>query len=337
MALALPLGPLSPQTYNDPAALQDLYNLNSANPTYQGQIADYVNSGGGSVPLNNGGTAPAPDPYAQWGGQAAYNNLISGFNTQKDQVFGSANDAINTTGSQLNRSILDFLDQERLAQKGIDTKATRNELAKLQGVNGILGMVGRGIRSGGVMLANKNAGDSSAAGALAHAYGQLGRQQMANVGNQYALGQQDVQAAQDAFAVQQASGVRNIQGTKNDAINNIVNDARNKFAALDAQIANANLPNRIAIEQEKEKVRQSAINALQQYDSQLNSGIAGIQPLSADQRRANAADLAHQGTDLGADAFNYNTEAPAQFTGTGPWSSALPLFSTKNRLKEQFA
>lgn len=336
MALALPLGPLSPQTYNDPQALSNIYDLNSANPTYQGQIADYLGGGGGSVP-GGGGGGSTPDPYAAWGGQAAYNSLVSGFDTQKQNVFNSAGDAANTAGNKLNLSILDFLDSAKQGQKNVDLKGSQNELAKQQGMAGILGMVGRGIRSGGVMLANKNAGDSSAAGALARAYGQLGRQQAANVGNQYELGNMNVGNLQDQQNVQMQSGVRNLQGSKMDIVNNIVNDARNQFAALDAQIANANLPQRIAIDQEKEKVRQSTLQALQQYDSELNNGVGAIHASSPDERRAQAAQMASAGTDLGKDAFSYTDQAPAEFQNSGPFASSLPLFSFNKKNQQQFA
>lgn len=276
------------------------------------------------------------DRYAPWGGQAKYQALVDGFNNQKSNIYTSATDAANATGSQLGRSILDFLDSQRLAQKKINEQAARNELAKQQGVSGVIGAVGRGIKSGGVMLANKNAGDSSAAGALANAYGDQGRRQLADVGNQYELGNQEIQSAQDQFGVQQASGVRNIQGTKQDAINNIVNSARDKFAQLDAAMANASLPERIAIDQERENVRGQVVGLLQQYDQQLTQGLGDIHAATKDESRAAGAQLGSAGTDLGKDAFNYTTEIPAEQQGTGPYASELPLFSL-NRGKRTVA
>lgn len=275
--------------------------------------------------------AAGVDPYAAYGGQANYNNLVSNFDTQKQGIYNSSNDAAGAYGDQLGRGILDFLDQQRVGQQNIDNQASKNELAKIQGVGGILGMVGRGIKSGGVMLAGKNAGNSSAAQGIANAYGEQGRRQLSSVGNQYELGNQDVQQAQDAYGIQQASGVRNLQGGKNDAINNIVNSAQDKFYALDAQIANASLPDRIAIEQEKQNVRNSVMQQLQQFDTQLNQGVQNIHASSVDDRRAKAQQLNSAGTDLGAGAFDYTTETPGQFQGSGPFSSDLPLFSLNKR------
>jgi hypothetical protein len=277
---------------------------------------------------NNTSTSPTyTDPYAKWGGQANYNSLINQFNTQKQGIQSSANAAGDQTASQYNRSILDFLDSNRLGQQQIDQRGVNNELAKQQGVQGVLGMVGRGIRSSSTMLNNKNAGDSSAAGAIANAYGQIGRGELANVGNQYEQGNQGIQQDQDAFAVQQASGIRGLQGSKEDSVNAIVNDARNQFAALDAQIAGASLPDRIAIEQEKEAIRSQILGKLQAFDQQLASGVQGIQASSGDQRREKAAQLGRAGTSLGEGAFNFATQAPAQFQGNAPSGGNLPLFT----------
>src|SRR5205085_1525532 len=137
--------------------------VGSANTTYQGA------------------TAPAyTDPYAQWGGQSAYNNLISGFDTQKSNILNTAGEAIGQSSANTRSSVLDFLDSYRSGQNKINTAASRNELAKMQGVSSVNGMVGRGIRSGGVTLANKNASDSSASGAIARAYGDIGGRELRN-------------------------------------------------------------------------------------------------------------------------------------------------------------
>lgn len=274
-----------------------------------------------------GGYVAPPDPYAAWGGRAAYDAKVNNYESQHQGILGSANSQVDIYGNQYQRGILDFVDNQRLAQGAIDTKASRNELAKMQGVQGVLGSVGRGIKSSGVMLANRNAGDSSAAQALANAYGDQGRRQLSGIGNQYEMGNQDIQAAQDAYAIQQASGLRQIQGSKDDFVNKLALDTRNSLADLDARIAGESLPNRIAYEQEKEAVKAQALQKLQAYDAQLQSGVQGIRATDADQRRARAAELMNAGTNLGSDAFNYTTETPTQFQGTGPFSSELPLFS----------
>jgi len=327
--LGLGMNPYPYQINDNPPATFDLnptpgYTIGPSDPFY-------VTSGGepAVTPTRTTTTAPPPppDPYAKWGGRTAFNNLVSGFNTQKQGIIDSANASGDVTAGRYGRSIADFLDSSRLGQQNINRQASNNELAKMQGVQGIMGMVGRGIRSGNVMLANKNAGDSSAAGAIANAYGQIGRGEMADVGNQYEMGNQAVQDAQDAFNVQQASGTRALQGSKEESINTIVNEARNAFAQLDAQMQNASLPDRIAIDQEKERIRQNVLAKLQTYDQQLTQGLSGIRPSDADARREEAARMARAGTSLGEGMFNFTTEAPMTFQGTAPAGAGLPIFT----------
>lgn len=290
-------------------------------------------TGGGGGGGGGGGTQQAAyvDPYAAWGGADAYNSLVNQFNSQHQNILGSAGEAGDAYGSQYGRGITTFLENARLGQNSLDLKGAKNELAKSQGVQGVLGMVGRGIKSAGVMLAGKNAGNSSAAGALASAYGDQGRRQLGSIGNQYEMGNQEIATDQNAFDVQQNQGVRELQGKKDDFINSTVLDARNQLAALDAQIAGASLPNRIAIDQEKEQVKQTLLQKLQGFDAQLNQGRAGIQASSVDQRRQAASDMQRAGQSLGADAFQYSTETPGQLQNTGPFASELPLFTLGKR------
>lgn len=248
------------------------------------------------------------------------------FATQKSNIYGTANDAADNVGGQLRGSILDYVTSLKQGQRGIDESAVQNELAKKQGVQGVLGMVGRGIRSGGVLLSNKNAADSSAAGAIANAYGQIGRGELSNVGSQYEQGNRQINLDQQTLEEQRASGARKIGESKEQSVNNIVLDARDKFAQLDAAMADASLPERIAIEQEKEAVRGQVLARLQQYDQLLQSESAGVRATTADERMAEASRLAGAGQ-AASDAFQFNTEAPIEQQNTGPYASDLPLFS----------
>src|SRR6266536_776675 len=306
--------------------------LSAISPTQSfGNIVNAVNANrppqqaGGVLGESTAGPQPTPvDPFAAYGGKAAYDAKVGNINAQKQGLFGSIGDAVGNAGSQYKSSILDYLDSLRAGQRSIDSQAVQNELAKTQGTKNILGMVGRGIRSGGVQLANRNAGDSSASQALADAYGTLGREQLSNVGNQYAQGQNAINEQQMGFADQQAQGLRHLDESKTNVINNIVSSARTQLANLDASIAGMALPDRINVEAEKEKIRQQAVNALQQYDSQLSQGVAGIGPSSQEARAGQANQLALAGT-APTNAFNFSAEAPAQFQN-GPFPSSLPLF-----------
>lgn len=270
------------------------------------------------------GSTTQTDPYSQWGGQENYNNLVSGYDTQIGSVYDTAGETATTKGGQINRGILSFLDQLRLGQAGIDNQAVNNELALRQGRQGVSGMVGRGIRSGGVLLANKNAGDSSAAQAIARAYGDVGRRQLSSIGNQYALQNRNISQAQDAFNVNRTGKVRDFKGSKTDLINGIVSDARSSLASIDAEMSGLSLPDKINAEQDKEKVRQDALEKLAYLDSKLGQA-DDILPTSLEQRRSAALGLSNAG-EAATDAFSFTDQVPAQFQGAG-LPSSLPLFS----------
>lgn len=276
----------------------------------------------------------AADPYAQWGGRAAYDSQRASFNTQKQGIFDTANEAAASSGRQMNSSILDFIDSYRSGQNKINEAGIAADQAKMQGAKDINGMVGRGIRSGGVMLAGKNATNSSAAEGIARAYGDIGTRQMNKVGGQYADANRQIAGQQNELAQNAAQFNRHYQEQKVNTVEGIVSSARNSLAALDAQIANASLPDRIAIEQEKERVRNDAMNKLNQYDQVLAQGQSSVQGITPEQRAAQASQRMTEGVQLGDSAFQYDTQAPAQFQGTGPYASNLPLFTLAGRRKE---
>lgn len=281
--------------------------------------------------------APAPtwtDPTGRGLTQSGYNTLKSGFDTQKQNIYGTAADAANNVGSQIGQNIMDTIHNLTLGQQGIDRRNVQNESSKIQGGRSILDMIGRGIKSGGVMLANKNAGNSSAASALANAYGQLGQRQMSSVGNQYAQNAGDIGVAQAEQDYQTAQAPGRFHEQLMGNVNSIVANARNQFAQLDAAMANASLPDRIAIEQEKENVRQQVLGQLQQYDAQISQGVGGIHAASQEQNRA-TANTQLQAGQADPNLFQYTTQAPLQAQGSAPAGGNLPLFSVPRRT--QFA
>lgn len=307
----------------------------NVNGSWTPQLADGVGGGGGgswgggsTLGASTGTTTQAPpDPYAQWGGQTKYNDLVNQFGAQKQTIFDSTNESANQAAKDYNLGILNFLNDSKSGQNKLNQRGANNELAKMQGVNGVMGMVGRGIRSGNVTLNNKNAGDSSAAGAIANAYGQIGRGELSNIGNQYELGNQEIKVDQDAFTAEQQLGVLNMQNSKEKVANNIVSEATQKLSDLNARMVDASMPDRIAIEQEKARIKQETLGKLQAYDQTLTTGVSNIKASTADQRRQSAGELSRAGTSLGADAFNFSTEAPMSFQGNAPSGGGIPLFT----------
>jgi hypothetical protein len=248
---------------------------------------------------------------------------------QKGTALDNANTGISrygAAGGDLDTGIQDLTDAWGSGQKAIDTKSTNNELSRMQGHQGILDMVGNGIQSGGVMLANKNAGDSSGSEALARAYGILGRQQESKVGNQYEQGANSIAAEQGQFDTQRAGQLRDFNTKKTDTINNIIDTAKNTLGVLNASLAGANIADRIDIQNEIQTVKDNAAKMLQTYDAKLQSGYDGVHAQGGDVNRQKANELNIAGT-AAPNTFDYTTQAPTVQQGTGPSASPLPLFT----------
>lgn len=303
-------------------------------PTY----SSYTTGGGDGQVLGDStyssyssAPAPKPDPYAQWGGKSAYDSLVSGFGTQKQGILDSANAWGDNAAIKYNRGILDTVQGYRNSQNALDRQSATNEAQRIQGGQGILGALGRGIKSGMTMLGNRNAGSSSASREIANAYGEVARRDQSNVNNQYATGNENIAVQQGLLSQDMNSKRDRFKEDMDMEINSKVEEARNALSTLDAQIAGASLPDRIAIEQEKMNIKNSLISKLQGYDQQLAQGIQGIAPTSREQNLSTARTNLSAGQ-VPADAFTFNDQVPAQFQGSG--TSGLPLFTLNNKRRQ---
>lgn len=308
-------------------------NVYGATSDNTGLQLDTYNPQGQFLQTGTGGStagAYTVDPYAKWGGRDAYDNLVSGFNTQKGNIFSTSKEAAQNKAISRKSSILDFIGSLKSGQRNIDERGVQNELSKKQGYSSILDMVGRGLKSGGVLLGNKNALSSSAAEGLARAYGSIGQRELGKVGNQYELENRNIGMAQEDFGEQRQTGLRKFEEDKTQTVNSIVSQARGSLAELDAAMLDADMPTRIAIEQEKERIKGEVLDILSQYDQKLAQGAAGVAPTSVEDRRRTAFGLANAGV-AATNPFDFSTEAPAEFQGTGPFPSELPLFTTPRR------
>jgi len=299
----------------------DPYNIQN----YAGSAG--VNGAGTQTPAQAlvNGMSPYAGPSAE---QVAQSNARSSFSQGRTNVNDAASNAAGSFKNSQRNNILDYLDSLRQGQQGIDTARVNNTVNKQRGSADILGMVGRGIQSGGTMLANRNATDSSAAGAIAQAYGQLGQRQQSSVNNQFDMQNQQIDQTQANLATTMASKTRGFNTDKENAVNGIVQDAQAKFAALNDAAAGAGIGDRIAIEQEKEALRNSTLSQLAELDSLLGQQ-SGIQAQGQDQINARATQMAQSGQDTG-NQFQYSTDAPTQLQG-GPDLGQLPIYSNKRR------
>lgn len=317
-------------TYNP----QQTQTAQQLQPTVNASInqTPYVTaSGGGGA---SGGGSTYVDPYAKYGGYAAYTKAVNDYNSAKNNAYSSINDAIGDAGRSMNSSVLDYLYGLEKGQKAIDSKSVQNELSRISGRAGVLDTIGTGIDSAGTMLSNRGAINSSAAEALARAYNTIGQRQLSNVNNQYEVGKVGIQEDKNALAGEQAQFLRHLDENKQNAVNKIVQSASSALASLNAAAQNASLDDRIDIEAQKAAIRNQVLDQLAQYDTVLSKGIAGIAPASVDANRAKATEMLTAGV-APDNAFNYSTTIPTQWQNTGPFSSPLAVFAPSRRNNER--
>lgn len=262
-------------------------------------------------------SAPKANPYAKWGS-------LAGLNEAKQNIFDNFNVGADKTAFDYGSSVEDTIRSLRDNQNNLNLRGAQTELAKMQGRQGVLGMVNRGVNSVGTMLGNRNAGDSSAAQTLAQVYGQMGTQELNKIGNQYAMQNEELARLQATQDEDMATKTARLRQSKDIMVNDLVNKARASLAALNAEMASASVPDRIALEQESARIKNELLGRLQQFDSQLASAPSNIRANSQEGRMAEAQRMAAQGQEA-ANPFDFN-QVDTQMQ-SGPFSGNLPLFT----------
>lgn len=314
------------QTYNPQPQTYD--------PQPQTNTGTQTGGGGwssGSVLGTMNQPAPVPqDPYAKYGGLDAFNRMQQAFNNDLNAVRTDASSAANMYGRNLNTNILDWIENTNYQQSQLDRRGARNESTRIQGSRNVQDMVGQGIRSGGAMLNQRNASDSSAAEGIAKAYSRLGSQGMNEVQNQYLNQQGDLTEAQAGLKLQTGQAKRKFDTDIDNAVDNIVRDSRQQLAILEAAQIDADMPTRIDIEVEKQAIKNATLKALAKYDKMVaGASFTGATP---DQLMAEGYGMANAGL-AGDDALQFTAEAPQTQQGAG-LPTELPIF-TYNRDRQE--
>lgn len=302
---------------------QGVLGNNNINPAKGGDINKY-NAQYGATANVGGGGAPV-DPYAALGGRAAVD-------ASKASIYNNFNIGADKTALQYGQGVRDLVQGYQTNQDNLNREGSQNDLAKIQGTQGVLGMVNRGIASGRSQLANKNASDSSAAGAIANAYGKVGQGELSKVNNQYALTGEDIGRKQATLEQQMTNQFNDVRANKEVTVNEMVNKTKDAISALNAQLASASIPDKIAIEQETVRLKNELLGRLQQYDQQLATAQTTIKSNTPEARRAEALRMSQAGVSA-ANPFQFTEEAPIQ-AQAGPSVGNLPLY-TYNRNKQR--
>lgn len=270
------------------------------------------------------------DAQARAAEDARINTLREGFNTQKQGIFDSINQWGDNTAARYGLDVQDFGNKLKSGQDALNLRGANNEAGRIQGTAGILGMIGRGVKSAGTYLGGRNAGSSSAAGEIARAYGDVGRRQMSSVGNQYAAAEAQRGVDQSTFNDEATLGVDRFKQNMDNEINAQVASAQSALTDLDVAMQNASLPDRIAIDQEKNRIKSELIAKLQTFDQQARDARTNARATDVNQNRGTAQSNLAQGQ-APADMFSFTDQAPLEMQNSGPSASGLPIYTNNKR------
>lgn len=302
----------------------------------QPQQNTFEGFGGGGVTRGGGASGSWDEPItviesaqdrANREAAAARQSAIDQYGTAAGDIRRSAQDQFGSSFNQQRGSILDYFQGDVAnAQRGLNTRRTNAEMSRNAGARDIMGMVGRGIQGGNVMLANKNASSSSAKGQIARAYGQLGNQENIKLQGGYASELQDIGDQQTQLDTQvNTFATRKMDEWKQSQAEQIANSVRDQLAQLNLAAQGADLGTLFQIEQEKQAIKDQAMAKFSELDGIIAAERAKVTPLSVQDARAKAM----QNEQLGQGApqlFSFNTEAAApQFRQAS--QADLPLYS----------
>lgn len=283
--------------------------------------------------------APAAAPAAQpaavnpYGPGGAMFGQVQSYNTGLNAINQTSQGSFGSLYNNLMGSADAIAANDKSQQLGIDQSRENNQLNRMNGIQDILSYVRSGLQSGGAQLANMNAGDSSATGALARAYSMLGNQQSRDVNNQSALTDRGIDTQQQQLGIQNQSSTTQLQRYRDSQVQNIATDLSQRLAALDQQAANASLPDRVNIDQQKQQLLDAGNAQVGQVDTYLQGLLGGISPEGQDQVLGNANQLRTAGA-AATNPFNVNLPQGGLQPLQGPALDQLPILVNPAKSKQ---
>lgn len=190
-------------------------------------------SGTQSAPVSGGG-GTYTDPYARWGGQTQYNNLVGNYGATQSGYESGARTSMGDLANQYRSSVQGLYNRASDTQSGINEGRINNALSLRRTMQTIINGVRQGLRSGGVTLSTMNALDSGAAEAMARALAQQGNAQGENANAQYETQNDAFDSQQNILNRDLTQGKDNLSVWKDTETNRVRNDTFNKLAVLKA-------------------------------------------------------------------------------------------------------
>jgi hypothetical protein len=253
-------------------------------------------------------------------------NIMGQITSGRQNIGTTATESAQSGYNTQQANIMDFINSAQNTQTGIDQSRKNTALSKVQGDNDIMSMINRGINSGGVMLANRNAVNSGATGQIARAYGELGNREAQGLNNQFELENQGIDQEQTSLYNSFDEQERKTNEFKIATADSIATQARQDLAMLNEQAIGADLGTQFEINQEKQRIRQGAMAKLGELDSILSSERAKFQPVNRNAAMGAARGMAAEGQST-PQQFDVNTSAAPISGGQSLAGANVPTYS----------
>ena len=319
------VGVANPGTISGVGSGAGTLGTNTYNP--QGGSYDFQQAGGNVLGANTYGTGggggyTAPvDPY-----NTSQHAFLNSLGSALGNVTQGGADAFNGAANNLQGSANNILSGFRNNQQNIDQNRQTNELSRMNATQDLLGYIRSGLKQGGSQLANMNATDSSATDALARAYSQEGAQKQRGINNQAAVAEHGLDVQQGQLNQGLQDQLQQFHLTRDNLVNQVGSDVRNKLAYLQQQAIGLSLPDQVNVEQQKQAIIDAGMGQLQNIDNWLQGQVQTIQPQDATQVIQGAHQLQQAGNTI---ANSFNPSAIQQQLVQGPQVDQLPLFSAR--------
>jgi hypothetical protein len=279
--------------------------------------------GGGTTPINTGPSAAeiaAAAALAQ--ARTQRDAALSGIQTKESQGYSDINDSFY---NQVNPFINDLTDSQTSINQGRENAL----YSRSTSIRDLVDSIRQGINSGQVMLANNNAGSSSAAEAIAKAYSRIGSKGSSQINGQFAQDNRTLDTNQSSLDRKRDEGVRQYHDYVSTQADKIATDTQIQLDSLNADAQYAGL-SPIDVATLKNQIISAGQAKLAGLDSYLNSKVGAITAENSDQASAQAEKLIQAGSAAPSKEYSFGMASPS-WSGAGAAqtyspTSVLPLF-----------
>lgn len=311
------------QMYNtaNNAASAQWDDFTNRTPTSTGTLG--VQTTSSPTPISNQGGrggAPAVNPYARWGGQAAFNNMINNFGSMQGDYRTSAATKATDIGNEYDTKSRGFLREIEEGQGNINRGFANNALNLRTTMADIIRGIQQGVKSAGTAVANMGGMEGSVEGDIARGYSQIGNQQAGQARGAAGMAEEQLMRDQGALNQRRDDTMRDMDTWKTTELDRIRNDFGTNLNQLDREAMDKDV-NWRADRSLVDSVLNEALSRVAQIDQAKSQRMSGVKQWTPEQIFQEAVRLQEMGQ--AGRAFEYRD--PGMGVGQGAVTGGAPI------------